>query len=115
MSAAQAEPRRLRMRFFRRWKRRLPRRRAAFRARTVYGFQREWLERDCMRRMCGWLMSAVLTVGVLGGLAGCKSNDAGRQSEATEKAARRAPAAPLDPAMLGMVSGTIQLAGKPPA
>jgi plastocyanin len=68
-----------------------------------------------MRRMCGWLMSAVLTVGVLGGLAGCKSNDAGRQTEATEKAASGAPAAPLDPATLGTVSGTIQLAGKAPA
>ena len=72
-----------------------------------------------MRRMCSWLMMAALTGGVLGGLAGCKSKDADRQTDATEKGTkveRPAPArAPLDPATLGTVSGTIHLSGKPPA
>src|SRR6266481_6355462 len=77
------------------------------------------LERDCMRRMCGWLMAVVLAGGVLGGLAGCKSSDVGRQTQATDKGTKAegpAPAsAPLDPATLGTVSGTIHLSGKPPA
>ena len=68
-----------------------------------------------MRRICGWLMMA-LTGGVLGGLAGCKSGNTDRQGQATEKAANTGrPTAPLDPATLGTVSGTIQLSGKPPA
>jgi len=69
--------------------------------------------------MCGWLMAVVLVGGVLGGLAGCKSGDAGRQTQATDKGTKGeepAPAsAPLDPATLGTVSGTIHLSGKPPA
>ena len=69
-----------------------------------------------MTRMCGWLMMAALTGGVLGGLAGCKSGNTDRQTRATEKAANTGKtAAPLDPATLGAVSGTIQLSGKPPA
>jgi len=69
-----------------------------------------------MRRMCSCLMTVALAGGVLGGLAGCKSNDAGRKTQTTDKAAStEKPAAPLDPATLGTVSGTIQLTGKPPA
>jgi plastocyanin len=74
-----------------------------------------------MRRMCGWLMTAALASGVLGGLAGCKSSDAGRQTQATGKGTKaEGPAgsltsAPLDPATLGTVSGTIHLSGKAPA
>src|SRR5260370_10982390 len=77
------------------------------------------LERDCMRRMCGWLMAVVLAGGVLGGLAGCKSSDVGRQTQATDKGTKAEGAAPastpLDPATLGTVSGVIHLSGKPPA
>src|SRR5437879_725966 len=69
-----------------------------------------------MRRMCGCLIAIAVAGGLLGGLAGCRSNDAGRKSEATDKAATsERSAAPLDPATLGIVSGTIQLSGKPPA
>jgi hypothetical protein len=72
------------------------------------------LERDCMRRMCGWLMAAALAAGVLGGLAGCKPNDAVKQTTAEGHAASPA-SAPLDPATLGTVSGAIHLSGKAPA
>ena len=72
-----------------------------------------------MSRMCSWLMMVALAGGVLGGLSGCKSNDAGRETQATDKGTKAegpAPAsAPLDPATLGMVSGTVHLSGKPPA
>jgi plastocyanin len=70
--------------------------------------------------MCGWLMTAALASGVLGGLAGCKSNDAGRQTQATDKGTKTEgptaspKSAPLDPATLGTVSGTIHLSGKAP-
>lgn len=74
-----------------------------------------------MRRMCGWLMTASLTAGALGGLVGCKSNDTGRQAQSTDSGSKaEGPAASaksvsLDPATLGTVSGTIRLSGKPPA
>jgi hypothetical protein len=73
-----------------------------------------------MRRMCGWLMMAALAGGVLGAVAGCKSSDAGRQTQATDKGKAEGPAAsptsaPLDPATLGTVSGTIHFSGKAPA
>src|SRR6201997_4258712 len=69
-----------------------------------------------MTRMCGWLMMVALIGGVLGGLAGCKSGNTDRQTQATERAANTGKTpAPLDPATLGTVSGTIQLSGKPPA
>jgi Carboxypeptidase regulatory-like domain len=69
-----------------------------------------------MRRMCSWLMMVALAGGVLGGLAGCKSGSTDRQIQVSEKAANTGKAAaPLDPATLGTVSGTIQLSGKPPA
>jgi hypothetical protein len=74
-----------------------------------------------MRRMCSWLTTAALAGCVLGGLAGCKSNDAGKQTQAPDEGSRTGgPAAspksaPLDPATLGTVSGTIHLSGKAPA
>jgi plastocyanin len=74
-----------------------------------------------MRRMCGWWMMAALTGGLLSAAAGCKSSDGGRQPQATDKGTKaEGPAAsptsaPLDPATLGTVSGTIHLSGKAPA
>jgi plastocyanin len=74
-----------------------------------------------MRRICGWLMRAVVAggaVGLLTGLAGCKPNDAGKQSNesgAVIKPAAQQLTAPLDPATLGTVSGTVRFSGKPPA
>ena len=71
-----------------------------------------------MRRIHGRTATAVLAgvvLGLLTGLAGCKSSDTVKQSNdgtAAEKPA--ALPAPLDPATLGAVSGTIRLAGKPP-
>jgi plastocyanin len=70
-----------------------------------------------MRRMCSWLTTAALAGCVLGGLAGCKSNDSGKQTHAPDDGSRTGgPAspksAPLDPATLGRVSGTIHLSGK---
>ena len=67
-----------------------------------------------MRRICGWLMTAALAGSVLGGLVGCKPSDAGKQTTAGGHAAP-ATSAPLDPAILGTVSGTIHLSGKAPA
>src|SRR5260370_28851014 len=65
-------------------------------------------------------MVAALAGGVLGAVAGCKSSDVGRQTQATDKGKAEGPAAsptsaPLDPATLGTVSGTIHLSGKAPA
>jgi plastocyanin len=70
-----------------------------------------------MTRMCGWLMTAALAVGLIGGLAGCKSGDAVKQSgnNKAEKPSAPLASAPLDPATLGMVSGTVHFSGKTPA
>jgi plastocyanin len=70
-----------------------------------------------MMRMCGWLMTAALAVGLMGGLAGCKSSDAVKQSgnNKAEKPSAPPTSAPLDPATLGMVSGTVHFSGKTPA
>jgi plastocyanin len=71
-----------------------------------------------MKRIHGRTAMAVLAGGVLGllvGLAGCKSSDTGKQSNDGTAAEKPAPPpAPLDPAMLGAVGGTIRFAGKPP-
>jgi len=68
-----------------------------------------------MRRICGWLALLV----VLGGVVGCKSGDAVKQSQeavvATKPAGPPPPTVQLDPATLGTVSGTIHFAGKAPA
>jgi plastocyanin len=65
-----------------------------------------------MKRKRGWLMVAV----VLGVLVGCKSSDVAKQAQADKMAPVASPAStPLDPATLGMVSGTIRFSGHAPA
>jgi plastocyanin len=69
-----------------------------------------------MKQVCGWRVATVaVAVGLMAGLAGCKSNDAAKQNN-DGSTAKGTPslAAPLDPATLGTVSGTIRFAGKPP-
>jgi plastocyanin len=74
-----------------------------------------------MRRICVWLMTVVVAGGVAGlliGLAGCKSSDAVKHSNDSGVSigpAAPLPSAPLDPAALGTVSGTVHFSGKPPA
>jgi plastocyanin len=74
-----------------------------------------------MMRMCGWLMTASLAAGLVGGLAGCKSGDAvkqGRESgngNKAEKPSAPPASAPVDPATLGTVSGAVHFSGKAPA
>ena len=69
-----------------------------------------------MRRTFGWLMTAV----VASGLAGCRPSDAVKQSQVIDNGIKSegpvAPpqSAPIDPATLGTVSGTVRLAGRPP-
>jgi plastocyanin len=68
-----------------------------------------------MRRTFGWLMTAVVACG----LAGCKPSDAVKQSRAIGEGSRTEgsavpQSAPLDPATLGMVSGTVRFVGKAP-
>src|ERR1700760_3963916 len=70
-------------------------------------------KRGIMKRICGWTATAaVIGAVLLAGVAGCKSNSAVKQSN--EGSAIEKPAAPLDPATLGTITGTIQFAGKPP-
>jgi hypothetical protein len=77
-------------------------------------------ERGGMRRILGWMVTALVAGGVVGGLAGCKPSAAVKQARAigegaTEHGAdRRSPSAPLDQSTLGMVTGTIRFAGKAP-
>jgi len=74
-----------------------------------------------MRRICGWLITTIVAGGVvnlLTGLEGCKPSDAGKRGNdysAVMQPAAQPPRAPLDPATLGMVSGTVRLSSKPPA
>lgn len=69
-----------------------------------------------MKRMFGSLSAAVITIALLSTLWGCKPNDAGKQgNEEGKKASPAVAVAPLDPATLGAVSGTIHFSGKPPA
>jgi plastocyanin len=68
-----------------------------------------------MKRMCGRWMTAAVFGGVLVGFTGCKPNEAVKQVQVVGDGAAAKPAsAPLDPATLGMVSGTVQFAGKAP-
>jgi hypothetical protein len=70
-----------------------------------------------MRGILGWTATAVLIGGGLGtmaGLTGCKSTDAVKNSSEGAVGEKSAAVAPLDPATMGTVSGTIRLAGKPP-
>lgn len=69
-----------------------------------------------MGRMLGWLTAVVLA----GCLVGCKPSDAIKQGKVIDngtKAEEHAtpPSAPLNPATLGAVSGTIHFSGKAPA
>lgn len=72
-----------------------------------------------MRRIQGW-MTAVVLGGLMTGLAGCKPSDAVKQAGGADNAARTErpaappPTVPIDAATVGMVSGTIRLAGKAP-
>jgi hypothetical protein len=71
-----------------------------------------------MKGIQGWTATAVLMGGVLGtmaGLTGCKSTDTGKHSSEGAAVEKSVPVAPLDPATLGTVSGTIHFVGKPPA
>jgi plastocyanin len=68
-----------------------------------------------MKRMCGRWMTAAVFGGVLVGFAGCKPSEAVKQAQVVGDGATAKPArAPLDPATLGVVSGTVQFAGKAP-
>jgi plastocyanin len=73
-----------------------------------------------MRWIDGWAARALVAGGVLGllaGFAGCKPSDTVKHSNdgtTAERAAVPPPAAPLDQATLGMVSGTIRFTGKTP-
>ncbi len=69
----------------------------------------------------GWGMTAVAMGALLTGLAGCKPGDAVKQSgagstatTAVQPAAAPQSSAPIDPATVGTVSGTIHFAGKAP-
>jgi hypothetical protein len=68
-----------------------------------------------MRRICGWLVAAVVTGGVL---SGCKPRDAVKHNgDGTTGPLQVTPPAqtvPLDKATLGTVTGTIRFAGKVP-
>jgi hypothetical protein len=69
-----------------------------------------------MRRICVWTMAAVVSGGVF--VSGCKSNDAVKHADGGSASTAVTPAASnvsLDPATLGVASGTIHFAGKAPA
>jgi plastocyanin len=69
-----------------------------------------------MKRMFGWLPAGVVTIALLSAMWGCKADNASKQGEGESKKANPVTAAaPLDPATLGTVSGTIRFSGKPPA
>jgi hypothetical protein len=69
-----------------------------------------------MRRICVWMVAAVVSGGVFVG--GCKSNDAvkhGNEGSASATVTPAASSVPLDPATLGVATGTIHFVGKAPA
>jgi plastocyanin len=71
-----------------------------------------------MKQGFGWLMTGILTGGMIAGLAGCKSNTPAQPNQETAGTnaapAPVQPAVPLDPATLGAVSGTVHFSGKAP-
>jgi plastocyanin len=68
-----------------------------------------------MKRIYVWTMVAMVAGSVLlAGFAGCKASDTGKHSNEGNTAEKSATSPPLDPATLGMVSGTIKFAGKAP-
>lgn len=65
-----------------------------------------------MKEKRSWLIAAL----VLSVLMGCKSNDIAKQPQISKTGSIASPvSAPLDPATLGTVSGTIRLSGHAPA
>jgi plastocyanin len=71
-----------------------------------------------MGRICSWTLTAVVASGVLlAGFAGCKSSEVEKHNNdgtTAEKPAMTPPSPALDPATLGIVSGTIRFSGKTP-
>lgn len=71
-----------------------------------------------MKQAFGWLMTGVVAGGLVVGLAGCKPNPPAQKSQETAgtsaQPAHVQPTAPLDPATLGAVSGTVRFSGKAP-
>lgn len=65
-----------------------------------------------MKRYLGWVVAAGLVLG----FAGCKKKASNQGATENVKSVQQAaePIAPLDPATLGTLSGTIHFAGKPP-
>jgi plastocyanin len=66
-----------------------------------------------MKQTFGWLMTGIVVSGMLGVLAGCKSTAPTQNSQETATTSTQ-PAASLDPATLGAVSGTVHFSGKAP-
>lgn len=72
-----------------------------------------------MKQRYSWLMTGIVAGGMVVGLVGCKPNAATQKSQEITTGTNAAPAAvqpsaPLDPATLGAVSGTIHFPGKAP-
>ncbi|GGG78883.1 carboxypeptidase regulatory-like domain-containing protein [Edaphobacter dinghuensis] len=69
-----------------------------------------------MKQMLGWLAAGMVIGGMVVGLAGCKPKTPAQTSSETAQtnATPSQPAAPLDPATLGAVSGTVSFGGKAP-
>jgi len=71
-----------------------------------------------MKQRLSWLAAGIVMGGIVVGFTGCKPNTPAQtspetaQTNATPDPAQ--PAAPLDPATLGTVSGTVHFAGKAP-
>lgn len=71
-----------------------------------------------MKQRLGWLATGIVMGGMVAGLTGCKPKTPVSTSSETAQTktapAPAQPAAPLDPATLGDVSGTVHFAGKAP-
>src|SRR3984957_2159199 len=90
----------------RRWKLRWPR------LRIFFYFHDDEVS---MKRMCGWWMTAVILGAALACLTGCKPSGGVKQAQAIgDETGAKPSSAPLDPATLGMVNGTVRFAGKAP-
>lgn len=63
-----------------------------------------------MKQVLGWVVAA----GMVFGLAGCKKHATEAGSAGAAKTTQATAIAPLDPATLGTISGTIHFSGKPP-
>jgi plastocyanin len=67
-----------------------------------------------MKRMSRWTAVVAFSGLALLGLVGCKPSDAVKQGAVVGNGMKPA-SAPLDPASVGTISGTVHFAGKPPA